>query len=291
MRFLAFASCSLLLAVVALTPRSALASNPIGGCTEQTFEAACNHDGTSPCSGVCLPDYSQQGTPMACMPADTMVRDDDGLISSVEGYACSPTGAVGTDCTHTCKSGQCVETNAQSGAECIPADGGVNVCNGACDGNGGCTLLLHDSETYGPDPDQCSYTACRPLSNSSESGFSPFIGFVPAGTACNNNEQCDVDDKCTAAGECVGTIEPDCTPDYGDSGAYGDAGADDAGTERADAKSSVEAGMKDDAGKAGTTGSSGGCNVGGAADFGAFSMGPLLALMGWRRRSRRGRRS
>ena len=100
-------------------------------------------------------------------------------------------------------------------------------CNGACDGEGACTYLLHDDEIYGRDFGACGYVACRPLANSSKAGASGFP--VPAGTPCDNEEQCEIDDKATIAGVCVGTAVPDCTPNYGDSGA--DDSDDDAGTD------------------------------------------------------------
>src|SRR5579862_1977669 len=142
LRFPSYCS-AVVLALVLLTSRVALAGNPAGGCTEQTYGAACDHDGTSPCSGVCLPDFAQMGAPMACLAADATalagLSYHGPALTSLDGAGCSPSGAVGTDCAHTCKAGSCVAGNAASGAECQPADGGTNVCNGACDGKGSCS--------------------------------------------------------------------------------------------------------------------------------------------------------
>jgi hypothetical protein len=206
-------STAFVLGLALFATRAALAANPTGGCTEQTYGAACDHDGTNPCSGVCLPDFSQAGTPMACVAADAAalagLSYQGSQLTSLDGAGCSPSGSAGSDCAHSCKAGACVAENATSGAECQPVGGGVNVCNGACNGDGSCSAVQNGGEKYGRSMlASCLYVACEPLSNSP----SITIEFPsPTGTSCDPQDSCITGATCTDMGLCIGTPISGCS--------------------------------------------------------------------------------
>jgi MYXO-CTERM domain-containing protein len=295
---LAFALSAL---IATLGPSVALASNPVGGCTMLTHASACNHDGSSPCSGVCLPDFSETGVPtMLCFPADTAFSEGSGnpmpRFMGVEGFACSPTGPVAADCGHSCRAGECVATNATAGMECDVPDGGANVCTGACDGMGACAAAEHGlvtiGEDYGYAPGGCTFVACNPIANANPM-MDPQHGefTAPAGTPCNPYDICETNAVCDDGGGCLGTPIPGCvapTPDAG-------AGPDevDSAAPAADAGTRHDAGARGaDASASSTASKVGGCSMHGVGAGGAapsFSFAALLAVLGLGRRSRRRR--
>jgi hypothetical protein len=230
-----------------LWSRLAFASNPAGGCTEETFGAACDYDGTNPCSGVCLTDASQEGVPIACLPADATALTELGM-TSLDGAACSLAGNAASDCTHSCEGGVCVATNAASGAKCQPVDGGANVCSGACNGSGSCLLVPHGGEKYGRGEwaSGCTFLACQPLGAESPNDFP-----APLGMACTEGDPCTTGNTCVAVDdgklvECGGgTPVAGCVVDDIDSG-VGDGGEE-------DAASRDDGSVKTRTGEAGTT--------------------------------------
>jgi hypothetical protein len=253
---------ALVLGLVLFTSRVALAGT--GGCTEETYGAACDYDGTSPCSGVCLPDFSQTGAPMACLVADATALNSlsyhGAQLTSLDGAGCSTSGAVGSDCAHTCMAGACVAQNATAGAECQPA-GGANVCNGACDGHGTCSSVVA-ADKYGRSQ-SCVYVACEPLDNSA-SGTIEFPN--PTGMSCDPQDPCMMGATCSAEGICFGTPISGCMT----GGADGGLGANGGGGTSAGGSSS------------------GGCAVGVLGwKTSAGSVALFLALMTLARRRRR----
>jgi len=201
-----------LLAVVTgpLPGRTAAADDAGGGsaCPETAYGMPCDPGDGNACGGLCLPDFSKAGRPMACLAAtaDALAR---AKLTSLDGIDCAPAGPPGTDCAHACSAGACVATNAPAGAACMPAgvdDSGipglpVTVCSGACDGAGRCPLLDHGCDKYGRgELDFCLYTACNVASNAP--GCVQFAS--PAGAACSTEDPCITGETCSGQGLCTG---------------------------------------------------------------------------------------
>jgi hypothetical protein len=161
-----------------------------------------------------LPDFGESGAPMRCLPATSPLLMEGGYsVPGIEGFACSPSGALATDCTHSCRSGECVGTSAVSGTECQPK-GGASVCAGSCDGDGNCVRvtpgIANEYQLIGV---SCAFDACNPLHVGLESGMFP----VPAGRLCFFSG-CGTCGTCNDDGICVGEV---CDADWPDAGAEG----------------------------------------------------------------------
>jgi hypothetical protein len=265
-----------LLALVA-PARVALAAG--APCTEETFGMPCDPGDGNACAGVCQPDFSISNAPMGCLAVDADLLGRLKL-ASLDGVACAPDGAPGSDCAHVCSGGSCSATSAPQGAACMPGadyDGGlpgfpVTICNGACDGNGACTGVgMPYCEKYGRGQlEDCGYVACHPAYNA---GMCEIFA-SPVGAACTSTDACMTAVACDSSGQCTGKPIAGCTePDVDASlGAHGD----DGGSSSGGASSSPSKGS-----------SSGGCSVVNAPSGPvSAAAGLLLAIAALAARSR-----
>jgi MYXO-CTERM domain-containing protein len=294
-RFLGFLP---FLALSLLTPCVALAADAgAGPCTETSYGMPCDSGDGNACSGVCQPDFSKTGAPMACLATDaaTLRRLK---LTSLDGIDCAPAGQPGTDCTHACGDGVCVLKNAAQGSACFPATApdasATNVCGGSCDGNGACGALDHAcGMKYGRgELSICVYAACNPAAN--VGGCEQFS--VPEGEDCSTGDVCLQGEMCGGPnGLCVGgTRISGCTePEDGDATfvIHEQDGTDAGVTIERDAGADSATGAAFEP----THTSSGGCSLamsrtsGGTAGLGALVVG--LALARARRRERAMKRS
>jgi MYXO-CTERM domain-containing protein len=281
------------LALSLLAPGAAFAFDAgAGPCTETSYGMPCDSGDGNACSGVCQPDFSKTGAPMACLPADaaTLARLK---LTNLDGIDCAPVGQPGTDCTHACSAGACVVKNATQGSACIPPTApdasATNVCGGTCDGNGACGALDHACEKYGRgELLGCLYTACSPAAN--VAGCAQFP--IPEGETCSTGDLCLQGETCSgSAGICGGgTRISGCTEPDGIDASLSTHGADpDAGvTIVSDAGTNTAPGAASGPGPA--PASSGGCALavspaqGGTAGLGVLVVG--LAMARSRRRER-----
>jgi MYXO-CTERM domain-containing protein len=290
-RFLGFLPS---LALSLLAPSAVFAADAgAGPCTETSYGMPCDSGDGNACSGVCQPDFSKTGAPMACLLADatTLARLK---LTSLDGIDCAPASQPGTDCTHACSAGACVLKNAAQGSACIPPTApdasATNVCGGTCDGNGACGALDHAcGMKYGRgELTFCLYSACSPAANVGCEQFP-----IPDGETCSTGDVCIQGETCSGSrGACTGgTRISGCTePNDGDplTTHETDASVTDAGvTPETDADTKTEPTA---ATAPASAASGGGCAVatsptsGGTAGLGALVVG--LALARSRRRSR-----